>query len=95
MGFDEESNRHQVYWAEKRSVTVERGVTFVSVADNVALEREFEKDEPSIPTKLSQCATVEDAPNDDEPTTLNMRSRPMFPFVIAIVHEKTVPMCET
>ena len=28
--FDEESNGHQVYWTEKRSVTVERSVTFVS-----------------------------------------------------------------
>jgi len=30
VGFDEESNGHQVYWTEKRSVTVERSVTFVS-----------------------------------------------------------------
>jgi len=69
VGFDEESNGHRVYWVEKRSVTVERSVTFVPVADDVELEGEFEKDEPSIPAKSSQRATVEDAPNDNETTT--------------------------
>ena len=42
VGLDEESCAHWIYWAEKRSVTVERSVTFVpnkvSVGENVPLK---------------------------------------------------------
>jgi len=42
VGLDEESCAHWIYWAEKRSVTVERSVTFVpnkvSVGKNVPLK---------------------------------------------------------
>jgi len=29
IGFDQESKGHRIYWPEKRSVTVERSVTFI------------------------------------------------------------------
>lgn len=73
MGFDEESNAHRIYWAEKRSITVERSVKF-NFEDEIFVEAaplEGEKepfvawtppDEPST----SKRATVEDV--DDEPS---------------------------
>ena len=78
VGFDEESRAHRIYWAAKRSVTVERSIKFVP--DDVALdpvplegeeklderdEGESERSERSESPKPNQ-PTIEDAP-DDEP----------------------------
>ena len=49
VGLDEESHGHRIYWAAKRSVTVERSVKFVpdevSVGENIPLEGEEKLDE--------------------------------------------------
>ena len=48
MGFDEETLAHRIYWAEKRSVTVERSVNF-RFEEEVLTERlplEGEKTDP-------------------------------------------------
>jgi len=53
VGFDEESKGNQIYWTEKRSVTVERSVTFMlgeTRIDGMLLEGELgDFDEPEEP----------------------------------------------
>ena len=41
VGFDEESKAHRIYWAEKRSVTVERSVRFIADEVSVPFEGEM------------------------------------------------------
>ena len=60
VGFDDESKAHQIYWAEKRSVTVERSVRFVQDEVGVPFEGEMEDfDKPDRPQA-----------NDDNPVSL-------------------------
>ncbi|PPQ72971.1 hypothetical protein CVT26_014516, partial [Gymnopilus dilepis] len=72
VGFDEESRGHRVYWAEKRSVTVERSVRFVPEevevpVDDVPLEGERKDvDEQSVSSDDHQ-PTAEDAPEPEAP----------------------------
>jgi len=70
MGFDEETgNGHRVYWAEKRSITVERSVKFnfedEVIVGQLLLEGENPNSEPTTSQSLpSKQTTIEEV---DEP----------------------------
>ena len=74
VGFDETSDRHRIYWSEKRSVSIERSVKFDSDADifmqtSVPLEGEqvVPKATPDGRCKPEQPTDL--VPPVDRPTT--------------------------
>ena len=99
VGFDEESKGHQIYWAEKRSVTVERSVKFipneVSIGGNVPLEGEEKLDEKD--KDLNQAEDVErsifEPENNEQPeieTPTTQKQPELIPEVEEMGHGKHV-----
>lgn len=79
VGFDEESRAHRIYWAVKRSVTVERSIKFVPddiILDHVPLEGEEKLDERNEDESNWSERSISPKPdsiigqisNEDEPT---------------------------
>jgi len=75
MGFDEESNAHQVYWEGKRSITVERSVKFnfeeEELTEGALFEGEWDilEDNKQSSSHSYPKATVEEITDAEAPNT--------------------------
>jgi hypothetical protein len=79
VGFDEESNAHRIYWAEKCSVTVERSVKF-NFKDKdiptVLLKGDWEDIQVEQSLSNPYKATVKEIPDHKAPTTPRLDVEP-------------------
>ena len=62
MGFDEETgDGHRIYWAEKRSITVERSVKFNFEEEIIVGQLPLEGENSSSKLKTSQIMPIKSA----------------------------------
>jgi hypothetical protein len=79
VGFDDKSDAHQIYWAEKCSVTVERSVK-LNFEDKdiptVPLKGEWEDIQVEQSSPNPYKATVKEIPDHEAPTTPRLEVEP-------------------